>query len=94
MKNQTSNTFSSDNFLLCAFLLSKGCKLVSVNKSNPRRVIFYFQDSEKRESLTDKFLSSQAQVEPHKLFSSMKDLKQIIYEEKNKYENSIYSNSK
>jgi hypothetical protein len=71
--------FKTDNFLLASFLLSEGCVLVSLDKSNPKRVEFVLEETEQRKFLTKKFLSYQALVEPHKLFSAQKDLKQMIY---------------
>lgn len=79
MKN-INNTFSTDNFQLAAFLLAESSRLISVDKTNPRRVVFVFEESEKRKELTERFLSYEAQVEPHRFFSAQKDLKQLIYE--------------
>ncbi len=73
------NIFPTTNFPLASFLLSKGCKIVSVDKANPKRTIFNFQDSDLRKELTDKFLAYEALVEPHDFFNSQKDLKQLIY---------------
>lgn len=79
---QTNNKrlFSTDNFQLASYLLSSSCSLHSVDKTNPKRVIFLFIDSLERERLTQEFLSYQGEVEPHKFFSAQKDLKQLIYE--------------
>lgn len=79
MKTQTPNTFSTDNFQLAAYLLAESCKLISVGKTNPKRAVFIFEESEKRQLLTEKFLSYQAEIEPHRFFSAQKDLKQLIY---------------
>lgn len=75
-------TFSTDNFQLASYLLSEACKLLSVDKTNPKRANFVFEDTKERKSLTDKFLSYQASVEPHKFFSAQKDLKQLIYQDR------------
>lgn len=74
-----NNTFATDNFQLASFLLAKSVNLLSLNKDNPKRVIFIFKESEQRKTLTEQFLSHQAKVEPHKFFSAQKDLKQMIY---------------
>lgn len=79
MEQQASNTFTTDNFQLASYLLSESCNLISTDKTNPKRAIFIFEDTERRKLLTKKFLSHQAQVEPHKFFSAQKDLKQMIY---------------
>ena len=75
------NTFPTDSFLLAAFLLSESIPLVSSDKSNPRRVLFFFEESELRRKLTEEFLTHKAKVEPHRFFSAQKDLKQMIYSE-------------
>ena len=79
MTNQPNNPFSTDNFQLASYLLSKSCLLVAVNKDNPKRVAFIFEETPERERLTSEFLSYQGTVEPHKYFSAQKDLKQLIY---------------
>ena len=74
------NTFRSDNFQLASYLLVESVKLLSLDKTNPRRVLFEFEESENRKSLTQKFLAYEALVEPHRFFSAQKDLKQMIYQ--------------
>ena len=78
MKNKNS-TFSTDNFQLASFLLAQSCRLISTDKTNPRRVVFVFEESKERQELTERFLSYEATVEPHRFFSAQKDLKQLIY---------------
>jgi hypothetical protein len=74
--------FNTDNFLLAAYLLSEGCILLTLDKSNPRRVSFVFEDSEKRIELANRFFSYQAIVEPNRLNASMRNLKQLLYQQK------------
>lgn len=77
--NNNQATFPTDNFQLASYLLSNACLLVSVDKTNPKRVAFIFENSPERERLTQEFLSYQGTVEPHKFFSAQRDLKQLIY---------------
>jgi hypothetical protein len=74
-------TYSTDSFQLAAYLLSQSIKLESTDKTNPRRVLFLFEDSRERKTLTEQFLAYKAVVEPHRFFSAQKDLKQMIYSE-------------
>lgn len=74
--------FNTDNFLLASYLLSEGCILLSLDRSNSKRVNFVFEDSDKRVSLTNRFLSYQATVEPNRLYASMRNLKQLLYQQK------------
>jgi len=82
MGNNNITTFSTDNFQLASFLLSESIKLISLDKTTPKRVIFIFEETEQRIILTQQFLSHKAKVEPHKFFSAQKDLKQLIYQNK------------
>ena len=79
MNMKTNQTFPTDSFLLAAYLLTESCRLITLDKANPRRAVFVFEESEKRQLLTEKFLSHETQVEPHKFFSAQKDLKQMLY---------------
>lgn len=79
MKKNNDCSFSTDNFQLASYLLAEGCNLLLVNKENPRRALFMFEESKRRVDLTQIFLSYQAKVEPHRFFSAQKDLKQLIY---------------
>lgn len=78
-KPTTNKVFPTDNFQLACCLLCESCLLKSVDKTNPRRVIFVFEDDERRKLITDKFLRYESLIEPHKFFSAQKDLKQLIY---------------
>lgn len=73
-------TFNTDSFNLASFLLSQSCRLISLDRTNPKRIVFIFEESAKRVELTDLFLMYKAQVEPHRLFAAQKDLKQLIYQ--------------
>lgn len=78
--NKEASSFSTDNFQLAAYLLAESCNLLMVDKFNPRRAMFVFEESVRRKELTQKFISYQALVEPHRFFSAQKDLKQLLYE--------------
>lgn len=74
-----STSFSTDSFFLACYLIYESLPLIGVDRTNPRRVAFFFEESEKREFLTNQFLSYQAKVEPNKFATAQKNLKQIIY---------------
>ena len=80
MNKNKDLTFYTDNFQLASYLLSESCRLSSIDKNNPKRAVFVFEDSDKRNLLTNRFLSYEAKVEPHRFFSAQKDLKQLIYQ--------------
>lgn len=83
MYKNNNTTFSTDSFLLASYLLSESCNLLSLDKTNPKRIIFIFQETEKRQKLTQKFHAFEALSEPHRLASAQKDLKQMIYQKQN-----------
>lgn len=77
MKN---GSFETDNFQLASYLLSCSCSLLAVDKANPKRVVFVFDNSPETQRHTNEFLSYKGSVEPHKFFSAQRDLKQLIYQ--------------
>lgn len=79
MESDQTNTFSTDNFALTAYLLTESCRLLYCDKSNLRRVVFCLEKTDELEKLVQKFLSNEAKVEPNRFFSSQKNLKQLIY---------------
>jgi len=80
LRNMKNDIFETDSFQLAAFLLSKSCRLLRLDKINPRRAMFVFEESYERQELTTTFLSHEATVEPHCYFSAQKDLKQLLYQ--------------
>jgi len=77
--DQKNIAYTTDSFLLASYLLAESCSLLRSDKTNPRRIVFVFQDSEKLQSLIKIFLSHKSHIEPHRFYSAMKDLKQIIH---------------
>jgi hypothetical protein len=55
MKNKNIPQFKTSDFYLSAFLLTRGLKLIKVDKSNPQRALFIFEDREDRQSLWRNF---------------------------------------
>lgn len=73
-------TFSTDAFLLACYLLSEACHLIDIDKTNPNRMIFIFEETNERVKLTQDFLAHQANIEPHRFYSAQRDLKQLIHQ--------------
>ncbi len=78
-KNNQQKIFSTDSLPLASFLLAKGCKLISLDKSNPTRVLFEFEVSEKQIKLTEDFWRWQGSVEPREFFAKQRELKNMIF---------------
>lgn len=82
MENQNNKLFTTDSFLLASYLLAESCTLLSLDRTNPKRVIFVFKDSGERKQLTEKFLAHKGLIEPHRFYGSQKDIKQMLYQNK------------
>jgi predicted RNA-binding protein YlxR (DUF448 family) len=79
MTNKNVRQYITSDFYLSAFLLSKGLKLIKVDKSNPQRALFIFEDREDRQKLVEEFLYSRASVNPKEFVIAIKELKQLLH---------------
>jgi len=76
MENQN---FQTSDFYTAVFLLAKGFRLVEIDKTNPRRFCFVFEDQDNRTKLLEEFFNGSAKVEPRQFVSSIKELKTLMY---------------
>lgn len=79
MKNELKQQFLISDFYIAAFCLTKGLKLLHIEKSEPRRASFVFQDTDNRQKLVEDFLFGRASVEPKSFVSAIKELKQLLH---------------
>jgi len=79
MDNANEKQFESSDFYISAFLLAKEVKLLDVNRENPRRLSFVFEDFEDRQKLIEDFLLGRGSVEPKRYASAIKELKDLIH---------------
>ncbi|MBU1165238.1 hypothetical protein KKA15_06820 [Patescibacteria group bacterium] len=80
MKKISKKQFKTSNFYLSAFLICKGLKIVDVDRQNPRRALFVFEDSLKREELVREFeFGKTALVDVRIYASTLKELKNKLY---------------
>lgn len=79
MNNKNDSQFKSPNFYLSAFLLSKGFELLDIDKLDPRKYLFVFQDKKDRQSIVEDFLFGRTTVEPKAFIAAIKELKQLLY---------------
>lgn len=77
--NNENSKFETRDFYLSAFLLSQGFKLLDINRSDPRKVLFIFQDKESRQSLIEDFLFGRIKANPKDFVVAIKELKQLLY---------------
>lgn len=64
---------------LSAALITIGCKLVGIEKTNPKRVLFIFQGEEEIEKKVESFWNNEMIVSPRHYFDNIKMLKNRIY---------------
>ncbi len=79
MTNKNILKFETPDFYLSAFLLSQRFKLLSIDKANPHKAIFVFQDKKDRQSFVEDFLFGRAIIEPKSFVSAIKELKQLLH---------------
>lgn len=79
MKDEKNSQFILSDFYLAAFLRANGFRLLNIDKNDPRRAVFVFEDKEGRQSLVEDFLFGRAQVEPKSFVSAIKELKQLLH---------------
>lgn len=76
---ENANEYLTSDFYIAVFLLAKGHKIAYVNRDDPRRICFAFDEFEGRANLLRAFLYGEAQVEPQAFIASIKTLKQVIH---------------
>ena len=87
MKNNENKYFRTSSFYQAAFLFAKDLELVNVDRTqDPRRAYFVFIDSPEREALLEFFSFGkencpEAAVDSRKLITSIKTLKEKLYQE-------------
>ena len=83
MKNENKQ-FTNSDFYLSAFCLAKGLRLIDIDRANPRRFLFVFNDKKDRQNLIEDFLFGRARIEPKSFVSAIKELKTLIYSNEKK----------
>lgn len=82
MSMQSHKTeYKVSDLYVAAFLLANGIELFSVDRTDRKRAVFIFNDSEGRESLLAAFWSKQASVEPRSFIAAIKEAKELLYSE-------------
>lgn len=79
--SQQSKTYSIKDLSLASFLFASGkVSFVRVERKNSQIVIFHFAPSNTAKELADAYWADRAPtVQPRKLFSSQRDLKDLIF---------------
>ncbi len=71
--------FSTYDLGLAGALLTGGFKLISLNKTNPKKVSFHFPQEEDLDRAVEDYFSGNFQVDAQTYFNHIKSLKNRIY---------------
>lgn len=71
--------FETHDLALVAALVEYGESPIKLDRSNPRRVIFIFENDEKLQSTVSDYWLNHLKVNPKTYFDSLKHLKTRIY---------------
>lgn len=77
--DDANGEYITRDFYIAAFLLSLGHKIAHINRDEPQRVYFAFNDFEGRANLLRSFLYGEATCEPQAFISAIKTLKGLIH---------------
>ena len=78
MENQIE-LFKTTDIKSSAYLLTKGISIVKIIKTDPRKIIFCFQDSTNLKELLQQYWTNRASVNPRLLFDNFDYLKDLIH---------------
>ena len=78
-KNELKNEYELSDFYCAVYLKTCGLQLIGVNRTDPRRFRFVFQDREDRAKLVEDFFAGRAAVEPRQFTAAIKEMKTLMY---------------
>jgi len=78
-QNNQIDNFSTFDLGCSAALISVGFELISLNKQNPRKVLFIFAKKDGIEKVVNDYFSGKLKVSARALFDTTKMLKNRIY---------------
>jgi len=81
MTNKKQNNFQTQDLGCAAALISCGLAMVGFDKSDPRKVLFIFEQDENLGETLNKYWADKLLVNPRTLFNNIKMLKNRIYSE-------------
>ncbi len=80
MKNlDNSNNFTTSDFYAAAFLVTKGYKLLDIDKADSRRFHFIFTNEPDRPQLVSAFFAGLVDVNAKAFVTAIKELKSLMY---------------
>jgi len=81
LQTDSDQIFTSFDLGCCSALISSGFDLVSLDKTNPRKVQFIFRKEVGIEKIVDEYWANRLEVKARTFFDNTKMLKNRIYSE-------------
>ncbi len=87
MKRLNKKRYSTSSFYPACFLLAKGMRLIEIDRTNPRRCEFVFDDCPERERLLNDFNFAPDDdpavlVDARRLVAAIKVMKEKLYQDR------------
>ncbi|HEY4505800.1 MAG TPA: DUF5659 domain-containing protein [Candidatus Paceibacterota bacterium] len=79
MKTSFQPQFNCSDLHIAAYLIANGLQLIDIDKTDRKRAVFIFSDTEDREELLVAFWAKQAKVEPRAYIAAIKEVKERLY---------------
>ncbi len=77
--NENNNYYKSSDLGCSAALITAGFELMTIEKNDPKRVIFVFDISKEIQLSAEDYLSDRLQVSARRYFENLRVLKSRIY---------------
>lgn len=72
-------SFTTSDLSICTALISFDFDLVSLDKSDSKKVVFSFENSKKLQETINKYWKKELRVEPRQFFENLKSIKSRLY---------------
>lgn len=82
MENEQNELFYSTKDLGLATTLSLTFPIEKLNKENPKKVFFIFNNTKEVQEIAEKYFIGGTRVDPHKFMDQLRSLKSAIYAER------------
>ncbi len=81
MKRKPKKVWTTYDLGVAAALLCLGYELYSLDRANPRRVLFIFRHSEKIDDTANAYIADRLELNARAFFDQLKALKNRLYSE-------------
>jgi len=79
INEENEDTFKTCDLYLSAYLSIEGMKVVTIDRYNPQRCNFIFENREDVDELIETFRLGKARVEPKQYMFKIRELKSMLY---------------